>query len=149
MALGTRRKGREYALQILYQIEAAFDLESNILFDKKLFDQLNNEVDTFFNHFEASQSIKNHTHNLVVGVVKNIKQLDKAIQNTSKKWRLSRMAKVDRNLLRMACYEMFFCLDIPKKVIINEAIEISKKYGSEHSSAFINGILDQIASVKE
>jgi N utilization substance protein B len=71
-------------------------------------------------------------------------EIDPLIERHSDNWKISRMSGVDRNLLRLAIYELLYCEDIPPRVSINEAIDIGKKYGTEHSAAFINGILDSI-----
>jgi N utilization substance protein B len=81
---------------------------------------------------------------LVKGVLKNKPQIDTLIERFSKNWRIQRMACVDRNVMRIAVFEMLFCPDIPPKVTINEAIDIGKKFGTEDSGAFINGIVDSI-----
>jgi N utilization substance protein B len=81
---------------------------------------------------------------LVKGVLKNKPQIDILIERFSKNWRVQRMACVDRNVMRIAVFEMLFCPDIPPKVSINEAIDIGKKFGTEDSGAFINGIVDSI-----
>ncbi len=81
---------------------------------------------------------------LVAGVASHQEELDALIVRFSEHWRLERMTVVDRNLLRLAAYELLFQPKIPPKVVINEAVEMAKRYGSEESGAFINGILDQI-----
>ena len=81
---------------------------------------------------------------LVRGVICNKPQIDQTIETFSSNWKISRMGFVDRNILRIATYELLFCPDIPPKVTINEAVDIGKLYGSEDSGAFINGILDVI-----
>lgn len=93
-------------------------------------------------------SLKSHPFfmELVNGVIHNKSQIDAIIERYSNNWKLSRMSCVDRNIMRIAVYEMLFCQDIPTKVSINEAIDVGKKYGTEESGAFINGILDSIRS---
>ena len=81
---------------------------------------------------------------LVNGVLESQPQIDELIERFSKNWRVKRMACVDRNIMRIAVFEMLFCDDIPPKVSINEAIDIGKKFGTEESGAFINGIVDRI-----
>ena len=81
---------------------------------------------------------------LFLGVCDNLKELDGLIGKTSKNWRLQRIAKVDRCILRIAAYELLYRDDIPPKVSINEAVDLAKKFGAEESGAFINGILDKI-----
>ena len=85
---------------------------------------------------------------LVHGVVRELTAIDSALADASHHWRVARMGKVDRNLLRVAAYEMLFCQDIPRAVSINEAIEIAKRYNSSEAAAFINGILDQLTGQK-
>jgi N utilization substance protein B len=82
----------------------------------------------------------------VAGVMANLEEIDAKIADKSKNWAISRMAKVDLNILRMAFFELMFRDDIPRKVTINEAIEVAKKYGTEDSPAFINGMLDEMAT---
>ena len=81
---------------------------------------------------------------LVKGVISTLSQLDSVIERFSKNWRISRMSPVDKNIMRIAAYEILFCKDIPSKVSINEAVDIGKKFGTEESGAFINGIIDSI-----
>jgi N utilization substance protein B len=82
---------------------------------------------------------------LVSGTVSNLAGVDAALQRTAQHWRLERMAKVDRNILRLAAYELLFARDVPARAVLNEAIELAKKYGTEESGAFVNGILDRVA----
>jgi len=86
---------------------------------------------------------------LVKGVISTLSQLDSIIERFSKNWRMSRMSPVDRNIMRIAAYEIIFCGDIPSKVSINEAVDIGKKFGTEESGAFINGIIDSIRIAHE
>lgn len=81
---------------------------------------------------------------LVTGVLKNREQIDQVIERYSSNWKIRRMACVDRNILRIAVFELLYCEDIPAKVTINEAIDIGKRFGSPESGSFINGILDSI-----
>ena len=140
--MGTRRRAREFALQMLYQLDVQ--------------DQLSDEqaIGMFWKNFTATAEaeasamadlgeIQPFAEKLVRGVREHLAELDNQIQNASKNWRLERMARVDRNLLRLALYELKFVDDVPAKVAINEAIEIAKRYGTSESSAFVNGILDR------
>ena len=126
-----RRKSRELALQILFQTE--FTPEVTIqdmasVFEKKI---------------EAS--IMDYTMLLVKGVKLHKEKIDARIQEASRHWKIDRMASVDRNILRFAVYEMLHAQEmIEPKIIINEAIEIAKIFGTQDSGAFVNGILDQI-----
>ena len=81
---------------------------------------------------------------LVLGVLEHCKELDRLIERYSENWRLDRIDVIDRNILRMALFELLYCEDITPKVTINEAIDLGKRYGSENSGSFINGILDRI-----
>lgn len=127
----TRRKIREEALQVLYQLDTNQALTpSNAL---RHFETIGSGSDAFL-----KQS--------VLGVVSNLEKIDESIRTASQHWRTDRMARVDKNLLRLGVYELEFCDDIPATVTINEMIELAKQYGSEHSAAFVNGILDKIKS---
>jgi len=81
---------------------------------------------------------------LIKGVIDNKSRIDQLIEQFSNNWKINRMGCVDRNILRIATYELLYCLDIPPKVSINEAVDIGKLYGTEESGSFINGILDSI-----
>jgi len=91
-----------------------------------------------------AEKVKPFFMELVRGVVHGREQIDAVIEQFSSNWKIHRMSAVDRNILRIAVYEMFVCSDIPAKVSLNEAIEMGKKFGTEESGAFINGILDSI-----
>ena len=126
-----RRKARELALQALFYI----DISQN---DSK------EAVKLFCENFVTSKKDLSFFFRLVNGVVKARPEIDSVVERFSSNWKISRMAIVDKNIIRIAVYEMFFCSDIPSKVSINEAIDIGKKFGTEESGAFINGILDSI-----
>ena len=91
-------------------------------------------------------SVQDFAEELVQGVKGHQEEIDAMLGRYSTNWKVSRMALVDRNILRMACFELLHLPDVPPKVTLNEAVEIAKRYGSTDSSAFINGILDRIAS---
>jgi N utilization substance protein B len=130
--MNTRRKGRELAVQALYQIEMTGDLSLAAL-------------ELFWGHFEASSEARDFARRLVSGVLENKERIDQAIGRSAENWKLPRMAKVDLTILRIASYELLFCPDIPMNVSIDEAIEISKRFGSGDPATFINGVLDQVA----
>ncbi|MCX7917476.1 MAG: transcription antitermination factor NusB [bacterium] len=130
-----RRKAREYALKILYMREIRE--ENSISHLENLEDDLDNE------------EIRNFANEIIKGVIENIKVIDKTISNVSLNWDIKRMSYIDRNILRIATYEILFRMDIPPTVSINEAIEIAKKYGDVESPKFINGILHKIKEIKE
>lgn len=133
MAQAKRTKARERAVQALYQIDvAATDLDE--------------ALSRFWRSFEpVEREVMDLAEALVRGVAEHRRIIDGAIEAVSTHWRLDRMARVDRNVLRLAVHEMLHRPEVPVKVVINEAIELGKKYGSESSGAFINGVLDKIA----
>ncbi len=132
-----RTKAREYALKILYQIEMTKDDQDTAL-------------TSFWGREEAErdESVKEFTGQLVRGVTGNIKDIDAKITRYATNWQIDRMAVVDRNILRMATFEILYLKDIPPKVSINEAIDIAKKYGDKDSGKFVNGVLDKINKTK-
>jgi N utilization substance protein B len=101
-------------------------------------------LEHFRNHFTPSKRALPYFMKLVRGVAKARNKIDIFIENYSDHWRISRISGVDRNILRVGVYELLYCPDVPPRVAINEAIDIGKKFGSEESGAFINGILDSI-----
>lgn len=129
--MGARRKARELALQMLYQYDLSANPPAQI-------------VETF----EELQKSKPNTREFAVkifnGTIDNLAKIDEMIVAQADNWRISRMAVVDRNILRMSIYELLNEAETPKLVIIDEAIEIGKKFGTQKSSQFINGILDGI-----
>ena len=134
MAQARRTKARERAVQALYQIDvAATDLDE--------------ALSRFWKSFEpVEREVRDLAEALVRGVAEHRREVDDRIEAISTHWRLDRMARVDRNVLRLAVFELRWRDDVPVKVAINEAIELGKKYGSESSAAFVNGVLDRIAS---
>lgn len=128
-----RTQSRIFALQILYQIDIRGDSYSDCL---NSFWQTTEE--------EVEGQVKDFTTELVLGVTNNIEQIDKKIVEYATNWQIERMAVVDRNILRLSCYELIFRSDIPPKVSINEAVELAKKYSSPDAGKFVNGILDKI-----
>lgn len=129
--MGTRRRGRESALQVLYQIDVT----------QRGVDQA---LDLFWDNFAPDEEARDFCEQLVRGVVEHCDEINGLIEKYAEHWKMTRMTQIDRNILRMAVYELCYCQDIPPKVTINEAVEIGKKFGSEDSGAFINGILDRI-----
>ncbi len=128
-----RTQSRVFALQILYQIDIRGD---------SYIDCLNGFWQTM--EEEVEDQVKDFTTELVLGVTNNIEQIDKKIVEYATNWQIQRMAVVDRNILRLGCYELIFRGDIPPKVSINEAVELAKKYSSPEAGKFVNGILDKI-----
>ena len=134
--MGNRRKAREYCLQILFQME----------FSKQ---KLKDVLARFWEENPSVDEIKEFTLELVEGTLRNVTEIDSELESTSTNWKLTRMAAVDRNLLRQSAYEVLYREDIPSSVTINEAVEIAKKFGTEDSASFINGVLDKIAKLKD
>ena len=131
--MGLRRESRELALQILY----ALDANPSVGIRETL--QTFREEQT-----DVLSRVREFAEGLVQGVQEHRAVIDAAITARSKNWTLVRMPRVDLNVMRMATYELMFRQDIPKKVSINEAIEIARKFGDKESPAFVNGILDEI-----
>ena len=129
---GPRRKAREYALQMLFQWDITHDSIDQI-------------VTTFFqNQPEESQTLMDFARHLVTGTVEHVEQIDQLIRRHAEHWRLDRMATVDRNILRLAVEEFLYDHPTPKTVVINEAIEIARRFSAQESPQFINGVLDSI-----
>ncbi|CAN2039704.1 Transcription antitermination protein NusB [Candidatus Magnetomoraceae bacterium gMMP-15] len=108
---------------------------------KKLYEE---GIRLFWNNFQDSKEINSFYLMITQGVINALPEIDAEIERFSKNWQINRMSLVDRNILRIAAFELMYCDDIPPKVSINEAIEIGKKFGTEESGSFINGILDSI-----
>ncbi len=134
----SRRQSRELALQVLFQQEFSPQLD------------FHEGLKTFRGNFEAPEAVWEYATFLLEGITANRKDIDETLQKNTAHWSVKRMALVDRNLMRIAIFELLFSQDeVPPKVAINEAIEISKTYGSTDSAAFINGILDQVLKLKD
>ena len=129
--MSSRRRAREIALQVLYQL----DLNPG-------------DPDEALELYEDQLGIPKDTYAFVRLLVKGVSRkrnlIDRIIEGASYNWRLNRMAVVDRNIIRIGVFEILFCDDIPPKVSINEAVELAKKFGSQDSKAFVNGVLDRI-----
>ena len=134
MAKALRRHGRENALQVLFQMDGAgADWEPHAA------------LESFFANFDHVASVQAYTRELVQGVAEHRAEIDGRIGQTATQWRIERMSGVDRNLLRLGTFELLYCRDVPTSVVINEAVEIARRYGAETSPGFVNGILDEIA----
>lgn len=130
--MGTRRRSRENALKMLY----ARDVGKH---------PTEEAVSGYWEYFEDAEDGREFADMLVRGTAEHMDAIDETIQSISTHWKISRMAYVDRNILRMAAYELLHMSEVPKRVTLNEAIEIAKRFGAEDSWAFINGILDKLA----
>lgn len=126
-----RTKARECALRVLYQIDITKDDHASSLH-------------AFWTSHKAEKSTRDFATTLVTGTMENIAKIDRLIGSYADNWQINRMAVVDRNILRLATYELLFLNDIPAKVSINEAVDLAKKYGDLESGKFVNGILDKI-----
>ena len=131
-----RTKARECALKVLYQIEMTRDNYDDSL--RKFWER----------ESEIEKAVMEFTSQLVKGVKDNTEQIDETITKYTTNWQIGRMAVVDRNILRIATFEILYLDDIPPKVSINEAVDIAKKYGDKNSGKFVNGVLDKINKTK-
>jgi len=129
--MGGRRLSREMGLKALFQVDL---VKANI----------EETLKYTFENGEFSDEVKEFTLLLVKGVMSNLSEIDKAINNYTNNWSLERITNIDRNILRMAIYEILFLKNIPKSVSINEAVELAKKYGTKSSFSFVNGVLGKI-----
>jgi N utilization substance protein B len=134
--MGLRRKSREYALQMLFQWDITHDAIDSI-------------IGTFWETLEVPEpaEVVDFANALATGAIEQVEKIDVVLERHADNWRLDRMAVVDRNLLRLATYEFFTEREngeMPAAVIINEAIEIARRFSAEGSPQFINGILDSI-----
>ena len=131
--MGARRLGRELALQMLYALDMNPWEEHP---------SIPRESDSTTRSYESLD----FAEELVRGVRDNREEIDSRIAGKSKNWSIARMSRVDLNILRLAIFELLFRADIPRNVTINEAVEIARKFGTEDSPAFVNGILDEVAA---
>lgn len=128
-----RRRAREYALQILFQLEYSGEKP---------------DITGFFKGQNEDPQVEEFTARLVNGAVEHLAELDETITSVAEHWDVSRMAAVDRNLLRLGTYELCYQFDVPPAVSINEYLEVAKKFSSSEAPKFINGILDKVARQK-
>ncbi len=140
--MSSRRRAREYALQALFQCDLA---EIAVPEGVQLFWSAQVEDDGTLVDRPVEGDEVEFTERLLNGVSENHAELEQRIEAVSTNWRVARMPCVDRNILRLAAFELLFCTDIPANVTINEAIELAKRFGGAESSGFVNGILDRIA----
>jgi transcription antitermination protein NusB len=131
---GARRAAREAALQVLFWLDGSeFDVDEALL--------------VFFRQFEFEAEGREHAEELARGVRKDTAALDTLITQASQNWRLERMSRLDRNLLRLGAWELSARTDIPRTVILDEAVDIAKTFGTDESGAFVNGVLNRIADL--
>lgn len=121
------------ALQALYQVDLSGDEPAHA-------------VRTFWEHCDAPTDARTFATDLVAGVLEELARIDELITASSANWRIERLSHVDRNILRVATYELLCRRDVPASVAIDEAIEIAKRFGTDESATFVNGVLDHIAA---
>jgi transcription antitermination factor NusB len=136
MEVRKRTRAREYALQILYQIDITGDPDDAVL-------------NRFWNDSKSSPEIMSFATQLVKGTFEKVAEIDTLISKHSENWDLYRMAAIDRNIIRLAAYELLYRDDIPQKVTVNEAVDLAHKYSDMDSSRFINGVLDKLMSIEQ
>ena len=129
--MGHRRRARELALQLLFEVELTRDAPGEV-------------VTRFWAARSVPRDVRAFADILTEGALEHLADIDTVLAGTADQWRLDRMAAVDRNVLRIAIYELCHRADIPPAVVIDEAIEVARKYGSEDSAPFVNGILDAV-----
>lgn len=130
--MGKRREGREAAVQFLFASELHGEHSPE-------------EQEAFWTVHNAKNSVRTYAESLVLGVKTHVQQIDETIAPVLENFRIERLAAVDRNILRLAVYELMFVPDVPAPVVINEAIEIAKALGAGESGSFVNGILHKVA----
>ena len=146
-----RTRSREFALQVLYEIDVAGPPVREALQDFWLDRSdlaLSNSEKEAVEKDKQEPEIRKYTEHLVEGTLDKLSAIDPTIERYAENWEIARMACVDRNILRLATYEMLFIDEIPLKVAINEAVDLAKRYGEADSSKFVNGILDRIAKTE-
>lgn len=129
---GPRRQAREAALQVLFAVDAGRELDPRSVFDDVL------------REFSLPQCARERALELVQGVAENRKAIDEAISSCSTHWKVERLATVDRNVLRVAAFELLFESAVPPEVVMDEAVEVARRFGGAKSPAFVNGVLDQM-----
>jgi transcription antitermination protein NusB len=131
--VGSRTLGREAALQMLYAKEASGNSTPEV-------------ITAFWRETPSDAEGREYGDDLVRGVLGELETVDEWITKCSDNWRIERMARVDRNVLRIAAYELLRVLDVPRSVALDEAVNLAKKYGSEDSGKFVNGVLSRVAN---
>ena len=132
--MGSRRRARELAFRILFQCEASGDPHLNI-------------ADAVLEEISAGPDVAEYVRRLVGTFERNAGAVEGALRSASRRWKLERMAATDRSILKMGAVELMFCPDVPARVVLDEAVEIARKFGSEESGGFVNGVLDNVARV--
>jgi N utilization substance protein B len=130
--MGLRRDGRVAAIQFLYQLDAHRPEDVGVA------------MEAFWKQNEVAKNVREFAEPLLRGAIEKMPQVDAKIRTLADNWDFERLAVVDRNIMRLAIYEMLFCPEIPPVVSINEAIEIAKKFSTAESGKFVNGLLDRV-----
>src|SRR5689334_4964770 len=130
--MGARSGAREAALQMLFAIESSGAQADQVIYD-------------FWREMPGDPEDRAYADLVVRGVATGLEAVDGCIRAASENWRLERMTRVDRNLLRIGTWELKFQADVPRAVVIDEAVELAKRYGTEESKSFVNGVLDRVA----
>lgn len=130
--MGARTSGREAALQMLFAVETSHDSVEHV-------------IKHFWTSFDAHPEARDYAERCVRGVSDSLDRVDEHVRQASLNWRLERMNPVDRNILRLSTWELLESRDVPRAVILDEAVELAKRFGSEESSSFVNGVLDRVA----
>jgi N utilization substance protein B len=130
--VGARTSAREAALQMLFAIDATGA-------------DVDQAISDFWRELPGDAEGRPYADELVRGVRRDADKLDERIRSASQNWRIERMARIDRNALRLGTYELLTRTDVPRAVVLDEAVELAKRFGGEESSKFVNGVLDRIA----
>ncbi|HSN99545.1 MAG TPA: transcription antitermination factor NusB [Candidatus Nanopelagicales bacterium] len=130
--MGARTSGREAALQMLFSLEVSGNPAPRV-------------VTQYWRETPGDPEGREYADQVVLGVAEELDDVDAAIRKASTNWRIERMARVDRNVLRLGAWELIHRRDVPRAVILDEAVELAKRFGSEDSGSFVNGVLDKIA----
>jgi transcription antitermination protein NusB len=131
--MGARSSGRESALQMLFAMEAGGGSAERV-------------IAAYWRETPGDPEGREYADGVLRGVADGLEKVDEAIRKASTNWRLERMARVDRNVLRLGAWELMNASDVPRAVILDEAVELAKRFGSEDSGAFVNGVLDRVAT---
>jgi N utilization substance protein B len=143
--IGPRRRAREVALQVLFSLDLNDGLTAPQALAHFWRDFAHEVRPSSGDDGEPGAEVVAFAEALVRGTIEHLAELDGIIQRASRNWRLERMARVDRNVLRLATYELAHAPEVPAKVVINEAIEVARRFGAAESPAFVNGLLDRIS----
>ncbi len=132
--MGARTSGREAALQMLFAMETTNERPERV-------------IALYWRNFEGDPTSRDYAEACVKGVADKLEEVDRMVRAASINWRLERMTRVDRNILRLGAWELIERRDVPRAVILDEAVELAKRFGSAESGAFVNGVLDKVAEL--